>query len=205
MTKHITEWLSAYLDGELRGSRLHHVEAHLAECAICQAELESLERVSSLVQQVPVPEFTPSERFAAQVSLRLPHPQRVVSPKRILEIGWWMIPVGLLGIWVFMSTSVLVNDIFSAANRFGLLTSVSGWIAFGATNAADWSATLGQFGVLSGNNLSWAESTEAFTRTFLPQVSFQVSIALLYLSWIAIWWARHKRHERKPHGQLLEG
>jgi hypothetical protein len=37
------------------------------------------------------------------------------------------------------------------------------------------------------------------------QISFEVSIALLYLSWIAIWWARHRRHARQPHGQLLEG
>ena len=48
----------------------------------------------------------------------------------------------------------------------------------------------------------WAELTEAFTRNRLPQIVLQVAIALLYLSWIAIWWARQTRRE---HGQLLEG
>ncbi|MGE5644024.1 MAG: hypothetical protein ACM3Y8_13520, partial [Byssovorax cruenta] len=65
-----------------------------------------------------------------------------------------------------------------------------------------WSATLGQYGLLSGNTLNWAEATEVFTRTSLPQISLQASIALLYLSWIAIWWTRRTRRE---HGPLLEG
>jgi anti-sigma factor RsiW len=75
MSKHITEWLNAYLDGELHGSRLHQVEIHLTECQVCQTELESLERLSSLLQEVPAPEFTSPERFAAQVNLLLPHEQ----------------------------------------------------------------------------------------------------------------------------------
>jgi len=201
MSKHVTEWLNAYLDDELRGSRLHHVKAHLAECKVCQAELGALERLSGLLHEIPAPEFTSPERFAAQVNLRLPHQKTAASGKKILEIAWWMIPVGLLGIWIFMSTSSLVSNILSTANSLGLLTSVSDWLAFGSSSNAYWSATLGQIGILSGNSLDWAASTEAFTRTSLPQISLQVSVALLYLSWIAIWWARRQHQE---HGQLLE-
>jgi predicted anti-sigma-YlaC factor YlaD len=201
MSKHITEWLSAYLDGELPGSRVYQVEAHLAECDVCQAELESWERLSGLLQEVPAPEFTPPERFAAQVSLRLPHQKTATSRKKILEVGWWMIPVGLLATWIFMSTSFLVSDILSTANTLGWLTGLSDWLVFGSSNQAYWSSTLGQFGVLSSNTLDLAASTETFTRTSLPQISLQVSIALLYLSWIAIWWARH---QRQALGQLLE-
>lgn len=201
MSKHITEWLNAYLDGELHGNRLHQVEAHLAECEVCQAELESLERVSSLLQEVPAPGFTSPERFATQVNLRLPHQKGTSTRKEILEIGWWMIPVGLLAAWVFVGTSFVVSDVLSVASNLGLMSNVSSWM-IGALNIADWSATLGQFGILSGNSLSWAEATETFTRTSLPLMSLQVSIALLYLSWIAIWWARRTR---QGSGQLLEG
>ena len=201
MSNHITEWLNAYLDGELQGSRLDQVEAHLAECDSCQMELASLEKLSDVLQEVPAPEFIPSERFAAQVSLRLPHAKPASSKRKALEIGWWMIPVGLLGLWVVLNTSFLVSDMLSVANSVGLLPSVSNPITFVTFDAAGWSARLGQFGVLSGNALDVAASTEAFTRTSLPQISLQVSIALLYLSWIAIWWARHRRQE---HGQLLE-
>lgn len=202
MSKHVTELLNTYLDGELHGSRLHHVEAHLAECEVCQLELESLESLSGLLHEVPTPDFTPPERFAAQVGLRLPHSKPVTSARKALEIGWWMIPVALLAAWVFINTSLLVNDMLSVANNFGLLTSVSDWMAFGTSNAANWSTTLGQIGVLRGNILDVAVTTETFTRTSLPQLILHISIALLYLSWIAIWWARHRRQEP---GQLLQG
>ena len=202
MSNHVTEWLNAYLDAELHGNQLQHVDAHLAECQACQSELESLERLSGLLQESPAADFMSPERFAAQVSLRLPRQKTAASGKKILEIGWWMIPVGLLGAWIFISTSFLTNDILSAANNLGLLTNISDWLGFDISNQAYWSTMLGQFGVLNGNSLNWAASTEAFTRTSLLQITLQVSIALLYLSWIAIWWAR-QRHQR--HGELLEG
>jgi len=202
MSKHITEWLNAYLDGELNSKQLQHVEAHLAECQDCRAELGSLESLSGLLHEVPAPEFTSPERFAAQVNLRLPHQRTVTAEHKVREIGWWMIPVGLLGTWIFIGTSFFVNDILSAANNLGLLTAVSNWLVFSPASQADWSATLGQFGILSGNSLGWAASMEALTRTSVPQIILHVSIALLYLSWLAIWWARHQRQQ---HGQLLEG
>lgn len=202
MSKHITEWLNAYLDGELHGNRLQFVEAHLVECPVCQAELGSLESLSGLLQEVPAPAFTSSERFAAQVNLRLPHQQTATPAKRILEIGWWMIPVGLMAVWIFISTAILISDVVSAASGFGLLNSLPTWLITNAPGEAYWSATLGQFGILSGNSLQWAEVTEAFTRTTVPQIMWQVSIALLYLSWIAIWRARH---QRQVPGHLLEG
>ena len=201
MSEHVTEWLSAYVDGELRGSRLAFVKTHLAGCDVCRLELESLDKLSSLLHEVPVPEFTPPERFAAQVNLRLPHSKASSSGKKVLEIGWWMIPVGLLAIWVFTSMAFLMSDVLSVANNFGLLPSVPDWTILGAANPAGWSARLGQFGLLRGGTLDLAASMERIARTSLPQITLQISIAFLYLSWIAIWWARDRRQE---HGQLLE-
>ena len=48
MSNHVSEWLNAYLDGELKNGRLHQVEEHLATCEACQAELESLQGLSAL-------------------------------------------------------------------------------------------------------------------------------------------------------------
>ena len=201
MSNHITEWLNAYLDGELHGNRLQQIEAHLVECESCQAELASLDRVSGLLHEVSGPEFISPERFAAQVSLRLPHEQKTFYRKTLLEVFWWMIPVGLLATWALFSASFLMSDILSMVNNFGLLTGISDWLIFGSSNQAYWSSMLGQFGVLSGNTLEVVASTEVFTRISLPQIIIQVSIALLYLSWLAIWWARYRRQQ---HGQLLE-
>jgi hypothetical protein len=178
------------------------VEDHLAGCEVCQAELETLDRLSGLLHEIPDPAFTPVERFTAQVGLRLPHRQAAAPSKSILEIGWWMIPVGLLAAWIFIGTTSFVSGILSAANGLGVLSGLSDWLVFGPASEISVSATLGQSGLLSGNGLSWAETTESITRTSLPQIILQVSIALLYLGWIAVWWARHTR---QGHGQLLEG
>ena len=201
MSKHVNEWLNAYLDGELRGARLAQVRAHLEECPSCQAELESVARLSGLLHEPPMPAFTPPERFAAQVNLRLPRKQATLRRKRVLEIGWWTIPVGLLAAWVFIGTSFFVSDLFSAVTGLGLLDGIPGWLRFGLPGQTFWASTLGQIGVLSGSRLDWAASTEAFTRASLLEITLQISIALLYLSWIAIWWARQRR---QAHSQLLE-
>jgi len=201
MSNHMTEWLNAYFDGELTGKRLEQVEAHLVECEACQAELDSLQSLSRLLHEVPAPEFTSVEPFAAQVNLRIPRKQAVVSRKQIYEMGWWMIPVGLLAAWIFIGTSFVVGDILATASNLGLLTGISGWLSSGASNDVYLSTSIGQMGLLTGNGLSWAEATETFTRISLPQLTLNVSIALLYLSWFAIWWVRHTRQQ---HGQLLD-
>lgn len=202
MSKHIGELLNAYLDGELHGARLQHVETHLAECRACQAELDSLKSLSFVLQKFPAPELTPAERFAAQVSLRLPVRQVRTSENRVLEISWWMVPVGLLAAWIFFNTSFFIGDVLSAVSTVGLLGSISDLPVIGPASGPYLSAALGQFGVLSGNTLDMAVSMESITRSSLSQISVQVSIAVLYLGWIAIWWARHTR---RGHGQLIEG
>lgn len=202
MSNHVSEWLNAYHDGELHGNRLRSVESHLAECELCQAELESLENLSELLQEVHAPEMLSVERFATQVNLRLPHSKTVISSKKMTEFGWWMIPVGLLASWAFVSAAFILSDIVSVAGNLGLISGLSAWLASGPAGDVYVSTTIGQMGLLSGNGLNWAQTTETFTRLSLPQAIMQVSIALLYVSWLAIWWVRRMRQGT---GQLLEG
>jgi predicted anti-sigma-YlaC factor YlaD len=198
MSDHILELLGAYLDGELHGGQLHKVEAHLEECQNCQAEVQSLQTLSAALHSAPVPNFLAPERLAGNVALRLPRIPAKPMSHRALEIGWWVAPVGLILTWIFISTTLWVSNIVTTANELGLLSNVAAELVSGSSMEAYWSGTLGQFGLLAGNSLQWAEATEAFTRTTLPQIIWQVSIALLYLSWMAIWWARHTRQE--PNG-----
>jgi len=202
MSDHITNWLGAYLDGELKGRRLYQVETHLAECQLCRAELESLQGLSGLLHEVPAPEFTPNERFVAQVNLRLPHRPVADTRHRLLEVGWWMVPVGLLAVWVFINTAALLGDAVSVAKNFGILDSATASFISAPSDTANVTSTLGQFGMLQGNSLQWVETTENFTRNLLPQIILQVSVALLYLTWILVWWARQTRQMNEP---LLEG
>lgn len=198
MSDHILELLGAYLDGELHGGQLRKVEAHLEECQNCKEEVQSLQTLSAALHSAPVPNFLAPERLAGNVALRLPRTPAKPMSHRVLEIGWWVAPVGLILTWIFISTTLWVSNFVTTANELGLLSNVAAELVSGSSMEAYWSGTLGQFGLLAGNSLQWAEATEAFTRTTLPQITWQVSIALLYLSWMAIWWARHTR--QKPEG-----
>lgn len=202
MSNHVTEWLNAYFDGELKGTRLRQVEEHLAECETCRAELESLQGLSAMLREVPAAEFASHERFATQVNLLLPQKRTAAPRRQLLEVGWWMIPVGLLMAWIFVSTAILVSDVFSAAGSFGLLDDTTSALIAGSSDHAVWTSTLAQVGLLEGDSLGWAETIESFTRNVVPQFTWQAAIAMLYLTWIAIWWARRTRQGQAP---LLEG
>ena len=55
MIEHVSEWLNAFLDGELNGLRLRQVQDHLVSCAACRAELEELQRLSQMLKEAPSP------------------------------------------------------------------------------------------------------------------------------------------------------
>ena len=179
------------------------MEEHLSECDACQAEWDSLQGLSVRLHEVPAPEFVSHERFVAQVNLRLPERRQVKSTgNNGLSAGWWMIPIGLLAAWIFFSTAMLISDMVSVADNFGLLDNTTASFVSNPSDSAGWTLTLEQVGVLKGNSLRWAETTESFTRNAIPQFIWQVSIALVYLAWIVIWWARQNRQVNE---QLIEG
>jgi predicted anti-sigma-YlaC factor YlaD len=192
MSDHILEILGAYIDGELGGGQLRKVETHLDECQTCLQEYYELQALSETLHAAPVPEFISPERLAADVALRLP--RKPVKPlhTKALEVGWWLAPVGLIVAWIFVSTTILVSNAVTAAGEFGLLNNASAWLVAGSAGA-NYSALIGQFGLLEGGSLEWIGLSESFSRSFITNIFWQVSIAMLYLSWFAIWWARHTR------------
>ena len=194
MSDHILELLGAYLDGELHGGQLHKVETHLDECQPCLEEYYALQALSVTLHAAPVPDFPSPERFAAEVALRLPRtPVKHPVSRRAVELGWWLAPVGLIVVWIFVSTTILVSNVVTTANELGLLSSVSTWLVSGSPSGANYSAFLEQFGLLENGDLQLFTVSESFTRTFITSVFWQISLAMLYISWIAIWWARHTR------------
>jgi hypothetical protein len=200
MTEHVTTWLGAYHDGELRGLRLRQVENHLAQCATCRAELERLRALAALLQESPAAEnLTPPERFVAQVGLRLPHrPERSVW-QRALEIGWQLAPLGLLGTWVFVQAAFAVAGAVLVALRMGL----GGDVVAGLLPASQQGPSLGEIFSLSGASLG--DVGRIILRLLgnggplgwgvtLNLVSLFV-IGLLYWSWLASWWARRQHRQ----------
>jgi len=201
MTEHVTAWLGAYHDGELHGRRLHQVETHLAQCAACRAELESLRALTRLLQASPAAVgIAPPERFVAQVGLRMPRRPAQSPWRKGLEIGWRLAPPGLLGAWAFIEAAFTVASIVLLALRLGaggdLIAGLlpAGSQAFRLADMLSLSdASLREVGRVAlevwegGGPLGWG-----FT---LNLVSSAV-IGLLYCSWLATWWARRQHQSQ---------
>jgi hypothetical protein len=203
MTEHVTAWLGAYHDGELWGLRLQQVEAHLAQCATCRADLKRLQALAALLQESPVAEnLTPPERFVAQVGLRLPRrPEQPAAAawQRALEIGWQLAPLGLLGAWVFVQAVFTMAGAVLVALRMGLGGDMVAGLLPASQQGPSLSeifslsgASLGDVGRIvlqllgSGGPLGWGIT--------LNLVSLVV-IGLLYWSWLASWWARRQHRQ----------
>jgi anti-sigma factor RsiW len=81
MSEHATEWLNAFLDGELHEPHLRQVQDHLARCAACRAELEDLRGVSQILKEAASSEANqPSDRFIAELIRMLPPREYPVAP-----------------------------------------------------------------------------------------------------------------------------
>jgi hypothetical protein len=123
--------LGTYLDNELGIRKRQQVEAHLANCANCQAELAALRRLSDLLHDhdsKPLPRTIPADRFTAQVILQLKPQASPPAWKRVPPLLWWLIPAAVLGGWVFLHATFFVSGLAITLLESGALPT---WIADG--------------------------------------------------------------------------
>jgi hypothetical protein len=193
MAKHIKEWLNAYLDGELNGARVNQVEDHLAECAECRAELEELRELSALLRETaPTGEFISTERFVSNLTLNLPRQPEQSQRRKVLEIGWWLIPVGTLGIWLFLQVTFTLSALVLRASDAGLLGNT--FAMFGSNSLqTDWFASLTNwFGYQPVSILSTLNNADLFIHNLIGPFILQALLAIIYLIWLASWWFRQQ-------------
>jgi hypothetical protein len=192
MAKHITEWLNAYLDGELNGARVNQVEDHLAECAECRAELEEMRGLSALLRETaPTGEFISTERFVSNLTLNLPRQPEHSQPRKILEVGWWLTPVGILGTWLFLQVTFLLSRLVLTASNAGLLGNT--FASFKANPPqAFWLETLNRIFGNQPGLISMLNRTELFVQHIEGAFFWQALLAIIYLTWLASWWFRQQ-------------
>ncbi len=194
MPEHITQWIVAYHDGELRGLRLRQVENHLAGCAACQAELEGMRSLSALLRETPPQAgFLPAERFAANLALRLPRQPDATLPRSAArEVGWWLVPLGTLGAWLFIQVTFSLRSAVLLVADAGLLGSDLAWLQRNPMQMSWFATATNLFGnqvgltgqaVLSALNDAHLFITQA-TGSLLPQAL----LAAAYLGWLVFWW-----------------
>ena len=195
MVKHVTSWLNAYLDGELPDAQLRQVEKHLAECDECQAELEQMRNLSALLHETdPADEFLPTERFVANLTLNLPRRPEHSRPRKTLEIGWWLIPVGALGVWLFFQITFSLSSVVLAVSETGLLDNGLSWLQWDPPQTRWFSLVMdffgGQMGFTGRFILSALNDLNLFIRDMTSGFIWQALFATLYLGWLASWWWR---------------
>jgi len=203
MPKHVTEWLGAYHDGELNSARLRQVEGHLAECAECQAELEGMQGLSALLRETaPADEFLPTERFVANLTLNLPRQPEQPQPRKLLEIGWWLIPFSVLGMWIFLQITFSLSSLALAASDTGLLGNNLSWLQ-GNPLQTGWFVTImnlfgSQIGFTGQSILSFLNDSDLFIQNLTGQFFWQALLAVSYLGWLASWWLRRRPPSQNP-------
>jgi len=196
MTEHASEWLNAYLDGELGGLRQRQVEQHLERCAACRAELEALRGLSALLRETPpAAEFTPTGRFVTNLMLSLPRHPDASQPRKAASLGWWLAPAGLLGAWFFLRTVLTLTGVFTAADATGLLGQANAWFTSSQPQAA-WFVAItslfgGQMSAAQQSTLSLFNQVSVFGGDLFSGFLWQAAIVLLYWVWLAAWWFRH--------------
>jgi anti-sigma factor RsiW len=196
MIKHVTEWLGAYHDGELHGARLHQVEQHLVECATCQAELDEIRSLSALLHETKEGDFLSAERFAANLSLNMPRRPVQDRPRSMLNIGWWLAPVSLLGVWLFVNITISMGSLLSFAVNAGLIGHDAAWLKGNALQMNWYSAATNLFGSQLGAPghaaLTMMNDAQLFLAQLVGSLLPQIVLAVLYLGWLFSWWLRHQ-------------
>ena len=197
MKPHVTEWLGAYHDGELTSNRKHQVENHLLDCETCRAEFESYKELSSLLKTDVVPHQTSTERFVYNLTLNLPRRPIQTPSRKALEIGWWLIPVGALGVWLFLQITFSLSSVFLTLSETGLLGNGLSWLQVSAPQTRWVSLAFDFFGGQIGPNskfiLSVVNELGLSVQNLTNRYIGQALIAVLYLGWLVSWWLRQPK------------
>jgi hypothetical protein len=171
----------------------------LATCPACQAELEKLQNLTSLLHTSPEAQgLLPADRFVAQVGLRLPRRPTKPTWQRVLETGWRLTPVGLIGSWAFVQT------VFITAGIVLFVLQIDGLEVVGlqqTEHPATWLTTfLSLLSIEPGETaMTILHTLRTLGQGLILYLTATLGIVLLYWSWLASLWARRRHRELQNH------
>jgi len=87
VSRHVTDRLSAYLDGALGASALEQVEAHLEVCGSCSRAYQELQALQRMLRGLPEPPL--SQGFADRLHWRLQ--REAAHPTRRGALRWFQV------------------------------------------------------------------------------------------------------------------
>jgi hypothetical protein len=176
---------------------LRQVEEHLAGCPTCRAEWVELQNLSALLQNTsPEGEFLSTERFVANLTLNLPRQPAQSQPRQALKLGWWLIPPGLLGTWLFIQITSSLSLVGKVVADSGLLGGNLG-LAQANPLQTQWFAILMNLfgsqivGPLQGP-LAVLNDADVFIAQLARGLLPQAILAVAYVGWLFVWWLRRQ-------------
>ena len=189
MNNHVSQWLNAYHDDELRPHRRAIVEAHLEECPQCRAELAELQTLSTMLQADLLPQMrTSPEQFAAQVALRLPRRETRRQNGSNFRWLWYMVPVGILIGMGVQRVIVTVSELLLWIERLGMNpNAVSQILPEPTTQTPPGIDLLAQF---SNMVLHW---NNPFQTTLGLTLLLPAALAIGYMIWMLLWWVEQNQ------------
>lgn len=181
MNEHLDVWMDAYLDGEMSAAQRQQAEGHLAHCAECRRLLAERQALSSLLGQLPpAANLMPESAFTAKVNQRLtPRPTWI---PQVPPMSWVLIPLGLLVLLSFVET------IFVMSSLAGFIPGVAQLLASAVTfqNGLALPEPLGAF-------MGLIPHLDPFDWNWFTVLLVMGAISLVYVSWLAGWWARNQQ------------
>ncbi|MEW5870385.1 MAG: anti-sigma factor [Chloroflexota bacterium] len=204
MSQHVTQWIQAYLDGELHGQRLREIEAHLRGCADCQQEAASLRELSVLLQSVPRPApHAAPERFAAQIGLRLPRTPEQSAWQRTTRRAWQAAPVGIIATWAFLQAALFTVGLLQSLGLAQVL-------AAPGPGYSAWTGTSGALGMLGSSlwelirqGAPWLELGEPLLGLLGLELGITLLAAIGLWAWLASWWTLRRRELQTIEHQVI--
>ncbi len=155
-----------------------------------------MQQLSHLLRAPPLPEFTPANRFASQLMLRLP--RRTETPRSPSKISWigLLVPTALLGAWVFIQVTGWLASLLSLRGQAGWLGQAAAW-THPASLQISWLGTaqniLGNsLGVKAQAGQEVFNNIGLFLQNLFGLFFWQAMVAVLYMGWLAIWWTGQK-------------
>ena len=185
MDKHVTDFMiGAYLDGEMVGEQLEEFETHLVSCEACRQMADEMDALNNLLDAYPAFDMPVSAKsFTRDVLNRIDTESEKNTFRVILEAGWWMIPLVLIGAWVFLQTFSLVGSGFAVLVNNGVFGDTSSWLSL-ETESTLWIQLASNFkGYMGETTWSWIQAYDDIG-DWVQQVFwilfFSVSISMMY-------------------------
>ena len=181
LTRHVTRSLAQYADGELPAAQRGRVEAHLARCPRCSAELEAMQFSARLVRQLSAVPAPPA--IWHRLDTALSSPPEVVPFQPFVAVRWasafvLLIAFAAAGYWWTREATPRPWEVRAADDGSSRRMAAGEWVETGhASTARILVGSLGTVDVEPGTRVKLGEVTQSEYRMALTRGTISAQIA----------------------------